>query len=143
MLLRNRIAKSVAALVVIAAYFGLAEWSKRSYVDTRPDGKTVIRLLRPYERFADSTFGVIAREPLHGSLNDLADSVDNNERSPVVIYEDGKPLGPAHCRHEDVGVFGYGCFSHWRGQGYVFSSSDNSDPNTNGRVYWVVIPHGK
>jgi len=143
MLLRNRTAKSVAALVVIAAYFALAEWSKRSYVDIRPDGKTVFRLLRPYEKFSTSTFGVIAREPAQGSLNELADSVDNITRSPVVIYEDDKPLAIAHCRHDDVGFFGWGCFSHWRGQGYVFSSSDNSDPNTNGRSYWVVIPHPK
>jgi hypothetical protein len=139
----NRTGKSVFAIgMVTVIYFGLAEWSKRSYVERRPDGKVVIRLFRPYEKFGETPFGVIAREPARGSLNDLADSVDNLERSPAVIYEDAYPLpGPGHSKHEDVAHIGHGRYSHWRGQGYVFSASDGSDPNTNGRSYWVVLPY--
>ena len=135
----NRTTKSLCALAAIAAYFALAEWSKATYVDFTPKGRRVIRLHPPYEKFAP--LAVIAHElTTRGSLDDLADSADNNERSPVVIYENGRPLGPGHSRHTDIAHVGQGRYSHWRGQGYVFSASDNTDPNTNGRYYWAVVP---
>ncbi len=141
MLQWNRATKTVLALVAIAAYFGLAAWSTASFDDFTPKGKVVVRLYRPYEKFGNGTHAVISHEwTERGSLADLADSVDNNERSPVVIYEDGRALGPAHCAHEDIAQLGEGRYSHWRGQGYVFSASDNSDPNSNGRHYWAVVP---
>ena len=45
---------NVAALA-IAAYFALAQWAKRSYVDHAPPGKLVIRLNRPFEQPLTST----------------------------------------------------------------------------------------
>jgi hypothetical protein len=137
----NRTSKAIYALAAIAAYFALAQWSKATYVDYTPKGKAVVRLYRPFERFGDSTLAVIAHEwTTRGSLDDIADSADNNQRSPVLIYEDGHLLGPGHSYHVDIASVGQGRYSHWRGQGYVFSASDNSDPNTNGRSYWAVVP---
>jgi hypothetical protein len=137
----NRATKIIFALGAIAAYFALAAWSKESFVDFTPKGKVVVRLYRPYEKFGKATRAVISHEwTPRGSLEALADSADDNERSPVVIYEDGRPLGPGHSPHEDIANNGHGRYSHWRGQGFVFSASDNSDPNTNGRHYWAVVP---
>jgi hypothetical protein len=142
MLQWNNNTKSICALVAIATYFALAAWSKASFVDHTPIGKTVVRIFRPFEKFAPSSYAVIAHEwRTLGSLDDIADSADNNRRSPVLIYENGRQLGPAHSKHADIANLGMGRYSHWRGQGYVISASDNSDPNTNGRFYWAVVPY--
>jgi hypothetical protein len=55
-------------------------------------------------------------------------------RSRLMIYEDGKPLGLAHSSHEDIFDHGRGRFRHWIDH-VIFSASDNSDPNRNGRIY--------
>jgi len=137
----NSRSKWVCALVAIAIYFALAERSIHSYVDTSPRGRVVIRLYPPFEKFGTSKFAVISHEQeFQRSLKDLADSVDDNERSPVQIYENGRLLGPGHSAHGEIAGLGMGRYSHWRGQGYVFSSSDNTDPNSNGRYYYAVIP---
>lgn len=61
---------------------------------------------------------------------------DNQEGnfSKLMLFEDGKPLGPAHTMHATIREHGGGAFSHWRGQ-ILFSASDNTDPRTNGRRY--------
>ena len=57
----------------------------------------------------------------------------------VVVLEDGRPLGPAHAVHATIREQGRGAFSHWLDQVY-FSSSDGSDPRSNGREYVIEIP---
>jgi arylsulfatase A-like enzyme len=52
------------------------------------------------------------------------------------LLEDGRELGPAHSPHEDVREQGSGRYSHWKGR-LFFSTSDGSDPNTNGRSYAI------
>jgi len=47
-------------------------------------------------------------------------------------------LGPAHTFHAEIVKNGSGRFSHYEND-VVFSSSDNSDPNLNGRVYALVV----
>jgi hypothetical protein len=138
----NWTTKSICALVAIATYVALAQWSKASFVDYTPTGKTVVRIFRPFEKLGTSSFAVIAHEwTTRGSLDDIADADDDEKRSPVLIYENRRQLGPAHSNHGDIAKLGMGRYSHWRGQGYVISSSDNSDPNTNGRFYWAVVPY--
>ena len=63
------------------------------------------------------------------------DGVDG-ESSRLLLLEDGAPLGPAHALHDTVREQGGGAYSHW-GSGIWFSTSDGSDPNTNGRAYAV------
>jgi SAM-dependent methyltransferase len=77
--------------------------------------------------------GAAWRFPL-ARLHELADSADNQRRSPVMVYENGEPLGLAHALHADIASLGGGRFSHWHGE-ILFSASDNSDPNKNGRRY--------
>jgi len=66
---------------------------------------------------------------------------DESTLSAVKLLEDGLPLGPAHCAHDDIRTLGKGRYSHW-GPAIYFSASDNTDPNGNGRVYSVVPPAG-
>jgi hypothetical protein len=58
----------------------------------------------------------------------------------VILYEDDKPLGPAHSPHDEVEYIGRGHYSHWKDIGILMSTSDNTDPNRNGRLYWIGLP---
>ena len=54
--------------------------------------------------------------------------------NPLDLFEDGFPLGPNDALHADIRNKGQGLYSHWDRHLY-FSSSDRTDPRTNGRVY--------
>jgi hypothetical protein len=124
-------------LIATAGYFATALYLTSSFVDPRPAGRTVIQLMGPYEKFghANISRGLAA---LDGVADDP--TMPYEERSPLLIYEDGKLLGPAHSRFEYVRDQGAGRFGHWSKYGLIFSSSDNSDPHTNGNRYWAVLP---
>jgi hypothetical protein len=91
-------------------------------------------------------------EGKHGFLVDLrelgvfapsdveyGDSKSPPSASRLILFEDDKPLGPAHQMHAVLRNKGNGRYSHW-GNGLHFSASDNSDPRTNGRAYTVKAP---
>ncbi len=62
---------------------------------------------------------------------------DSNEgplQSQLCLYEDGMRLTTGHESHDSIDRFGGGRYSHWDRQLY-FSTTDNSDPNSNGRQY--------
>ncbi len=65
-----------------------------------------------------------------------SDHGDRCAVSDVELFEDHLPLGPRHSLHESIRQLGRGRFSHWRGKLY-FSTSDNTDPRQNGRVYRI------
>jgi hypothetical protein len=60
------------------------------------------------------------------------------------LFEDGKELGPPDSKHVAIRETGLGAYSHWKGGTsgplIYFSTSDNSDPNTNGRTYEARKP---
>ncbi len=57
--------------------------------------------------------------------------------SRLLLFEEGKALGPAHVVHADIRQSGGGRYSHWN-DGIYFSASDGGDPRTNGRTYSYV-----
>lgn len=59
--------------------------------------------------------------------------------SRLVLFEDGRRLGPAHASHAAIREQGGGRYSHW-GRHLYLSSSDGSDPRSNGRTYAVRRP---
>lgn len=71
---------------------------------------------------------------VNSMLASIADSNDSPKRSPLRLFENGKPLGPWHALHLRIRASGNGAYSHWQNQ-LLFSTSDNSDPNSNGRIY--------
>ena len=64
------------------------------------------------------------------------DSEESPYASVLELFEDGRPLGPAHAAHDLIREDGAGAFSHWLDMLY-FSTSDNSDPRVSGRRYTV------
>jgi FkbM family methyltransferase len=65
---------------------------------------------------------------------------DSPERSdaPTLLLEDDRVLGPGHSLHDEIRSAGRGRYSHWRSEIY-FSTSDGSDPTTNGRRYIAIL----
>lgn len=120
-----------SALIVSAwvAYFCGAYYLKISYVSpTPPPGMEAVLLRGPFTPFSptNSGFAVISADP---KFDELADNVEDNNRSPIVMYEDSTPLGPGHSNHASIRDIGMGRYSHWQHHGFIFSTSDNSDPN--------------
>jgi len=64
----------------------------------------------------------------------MGDTNEAQSRSSLVVFEDDKPLGPAHAPHIDIREVGGGRYSHWHDFLY-FSTTDGSDPRINGRHY--------
>ena len=59
--------------------------------------------------------------------------------SPATVYENGVPLSSPNALHQAIKDDGNGGYSVWNGSLY-FSSSDNTDPRTNGRKYELEWP---
>jgi len=84
--------------------------------------------------------GPIEHESGHCYVSRLPPTVEPGDnliecrRSTLVLTEDGKPLPVSHAMHADIGLCGQGRYSHWNSELW-FSTSDNSDPRHNGRVY--------
>jgi hypothetical protein len=114
--------------LAILAYFDIPH-----VTPTCPVGKRIV-LDKPYP-----LFGAHGYKLSMPSLTSIGDTDAEMFRSPVVICEDGRVMGPAHIPYAEVAKSGLGRFSNYRGE-IVFSSADNTDPNTNGRQYVVVIP---
>jgi hypothetical protein len=124
------------ALAGTALYFSVALALKYSYVPPAVPPGEKIALRRPF--FKVEKFAFVAATP---ELSASADSLSDNGRSHVLLYEDDRLLGPAHTSpHAEIAELGRGRFSHWD-EMIVFSASDNSDANSNGRKYWAVLPN--
>lgn len=67
-----------------------------------------------------------------------ADCSSEPRRSILLLFEGDQMMGPAHSLHGDIRMLGEGRFSHWDSNLY-FSTTDGTDPNTNGRGYTVVF----
>lgn len=74
-------------------------------------------------------------------LGVTGDSQENPQQSTLRLFENGVELIPAHSNHEDIRRYGLGQFSHW-GNTLYFSTSDNSNPLTNGRKYSYTMKPG-
>jgi len=82
-----------------------------------------------------------AVESGHAFLMPFACDRDNDRdgSSELRLFEDGRELGPAHAPHASIRATGGGAFSHW-GESLYFSTSDDSDPRSNGRHYEARLP---
>ena len=124
-----------------------AKWSSKKPRRGRPlDAKAAEKALRepvvlpgPFEPIGGRGFTAkLHWPPHHLNLGSLADTDDEPGRSPLIILEDGRPLGFAHGLIADIRDAGEGRFLHSE-EGLYFSTSDNSDPNLNGRTYAVGV----
>lgn len=61
---------------------------------------------------------------------------DKDGVSKLMIFENSIPLKHPHAIHSEIEELGAGRYSHWESW-ILFSTTDNTDPNSNGRVYSV------
>jgi hypothetical protein len=128
---------AISAIVVC----GLLAWAQRA-TDVTPRGSLVVALYPPYLHEAGMAWLAQRILPFDEKLllPYADDPHEEGGHSPVMIYEEGKPLGPPHSNFAQISKLGHGRFTYWIDQGLIFSTSDGSDPNHNGRRYWVVVP---
>jgi hypothetical protein len=125
------------AIVLIFFYgtlFFLTDSATSSATSYCPQGETVD--LKPPFQKSGNGFAYVAAVP---SLESRSDSSTTPLRSKFLICEEGLALGPPHTVHAEVATKGKGRFSHWSGAGFIFSASDNSNPNINQRHYRAVL----
>lgn len=58
--------------------------------------------------------------------------------SRLRLFENERALAPAHALHAVIREYGGGAYSHWHDTLY-FSTSDGSDPRSNGRIYHLGV----
>lgn len=117
---------------------GRTYWAVVPVAPTKPPGQEVVQLIGPFERYKQANVAYHFR-PRRLAAQADSPTIPDDHTSKVVVYEDNTPLGPGHASFRDIDEHGGGRFAHLP-NGITFSSSDGSDPNTNGRVYWAVVP---
>jgi hypothetical protein len=126
--------KAIAGLGIIAASF-FVTLSVMNYVTPPCPQGTATALMRPFEKFNLPGFAYMTALP---KLDSAGDSSDVPTRSNLLVCENNNLLGPMHSGHAEIAKDGRR-YSHWTTY-LIFSASDNTDPNTNGRSYSVVQP---
>ncbi|MCU1349429.1 MAG: hypothetical protein JWO56_2459, partial [Acidobacteria bacterium] len=97
-------------------------------------GRQRIRLQAPYAPFGG--FGWVYKLPAELAL--VGSTNDHPKRSTLRLTENGTSLVGGNDMHDSIRSVGAGRFSHWTDY-LFFTASDNSDPNSNGRVYDVDV----
>ena len=96
-------------------------------VSVNPRNKDRQTLIGPFQR-AEGHLWTARNVPAGG------DDETNPFTSMFCLYEDNLRLSTAHQQHSSIRLAGGGRYSHWHRR-LFFSTSDNSDPNINGRTY--------
>jgi hypothetical protein len=102
----------------------------------------VMGLAKAVKRFFGRPYAGELRDFRHDDGHSWVASVPSNllsdeeAASCLVVFEGDHQLGPGHSPHDEIRRQGNGRFSHWGAQIYL-STSDNSNPMTNGRRYHV------
>lgn len=76
-------------------------------------------------------------------LTSRTDAAQPQNKSRLVLFENGEPLKSPHSLHAEIAEKGGGRYSHWGtaekdGEWLIFSSSDSTDPRSNQRRYEAV-----
>ena len=135
--------KVMIAVAAVGVYFITAYWLEATFVPDPngppPSAGIRVRLIPPLASYNEFSVRVDVR-----MFADVADIGETDTRSSIELWENNRRLGPAHSTLNEIVSLGNGRFFHQRGPSgtgaVVFSSSDNTDPKTNGRTYWVVKP---
>jgi 2-polyprenyl-3-methyl-5-hydroxy-6-metoxy-1,4-benzoquinol methylase len=101
------------------------------------DKSQLIPLPTPFKKSKGKMWGVELK-----SYETIADTNSEPGRSPLILLENESPIWKNHSLHDDISNLGGGRYSHWETYLY-FSTSDNSNPNTNGKKYHIALSNDK
>ncbi|MBR1092440.1 hypothetical protein JQ621_33770 [Bradyrhizobium manausense] len=125
----------ILAFAATAAYLPVALYLDATY---KPSLNADV-LRRPFTKIGPNAY--VAYHKIAGAKGDVP---NDPRRATLELTENGKALGPAHTLRSEVAAMGGGRYIFLQTSedppALVFSASDNSDPNTNGRVYRVTDP---
>jgi hypothetical protein len=124
---------AIILLITLAIWFPVGAFVGTFYTPLpRPPGSFSFVAI---EKHAEGEFMFVIRFDRHSKL---ADTPEQPTRSPLLLFENDRPLGPAHSTIGDIKNLGRGRYLHLPTVVY-FSSSDNTDPRSNGRLYsWLM-----
>lgn len=91
-------------------------------------------LAGPFRSDGGAAWACSVSSALHG----MTDTGSMPYRSRLRLFENGVELAPGHARHETIRELGGGHYSFW-GNMLYFSTSDGTDPNTNGHSYTFTL----
>ena len=140
----------ISACVVIASFF--VSLDVLDYFDASsgtncaagasccPNGQAT-DLSPPFSQSGGQWSGPLEGPAYKVSIPQLSDVADTERGlvSQTVVCEGDHRMGPAHTPIVEITQKGGGRFIHYHDTVF-FSSSDNTDPNSNGRRYRIVIP---
>ncbi|MBO6553322.1 MAG: methyltransferase domain-containing protein [Roseitalea sp.] len=109
---------------------------KRSSEKPRPLDDVELVPMDEVVRITGSS-GMLRAARLPSEWRQMADD-ETDSASPLLLFEDGKLVGPAHSPHKLVADHGGGSYSHWR-DALWFSSSDTLPPELNNRTYTAML----
>lgn len=123
----------------------VTEWTKN---DSNHNAKDMLNLEKCNHAFLLPLSGAFLSEVNHcwvlnqNTLSQILDQIlvtsgDTNsapKQSDLKLFEDFVEIGKPHSLHATIAEKGEGLYSHWNGVFY-FSTSNSSDPNSNGREY--------
>jgi hypothetical protein len=119
----------------------LVDSARRQPTATAPKAPTKSLPIEAFERLLTPPYqhvgGKLWLAELPPGLHDQTDTSEAPQRSELRLLENEHALQPGHTMHETIEHVGGGSHSFWRTVLY-FSTSDGSDPNTNGRIYAVA-----
>jgi hypothetical protein len=124
-----------ASAVIVVYWLTIA--ALNHFMPQCPQDFLAFPLNAPFQKFGADGAAYTKPAP---SLTSAADTGQRPSQSAYLVCENGYPLGPAHSLHTEIAGKGKGRFSHWAPDGFIFSTSDNSDPNTNNRIYTATRP---
>ena len=128
----------IASLVFVYSIWALH--LSQIYHDITPKGEIVVQLIPPLEQYDNAAISRLRRLKLKlANYGDDA-NIESDKRSPILLYENDKVLGPAHSTFKDIRELGAGRYAHFNTGEIIFSASDNTDPISNGRSYFAVKP---
>jgi hypothetical protein len=122
--------KIAGGVAVVVVSFLITHWAINYWSPLPCAGSEDLKM--PFVK--SSGFAYSASIPQFSSFSN---DMQHLARSPLKLCENGRPIGPPHVALANIAANGKGSFVHW-GDSVFFSTSDNTDPNTNGRRYSVL-----
>ncbi|MDN3274945.1 hypothetical protein QWJ07_11855 [Frankia sp. RB7] len=127
----------IVAFATVAAYLPIAWYLDATYKQS-PDPDV---LRGPFTQIGSHAY--VTYRKIAGAKGDTS---TEPRRATLELTENGKALGPAHVLRSLVDTLGGSYIFLQTGADppvLIFSTSDNSDPNTNGRVYRATDPDAR
>lgn len=125
-----------SGLIVCAINALILTFTRAAYTQPKPPpDPAAYKLPLPYRIYPD---GFLYSSPVPSTFDAFADEGDDGQRSLALLYEDDRLLPLPRTQGYLIAQKGLGRYSH-QGRRVYFSSSDNTDPRSNGRSYWLLL----